>query len=914
MNNITLYRNSSPLFNLIERGKRSVESAAISRALLSDDTLTIKMKSRLVLDIKINDYFVLFGSIYRLNVLPNVNKISDSEYEYNITAEGLMYDMKRCKYFNADGTGQKFNLEFPLIGTIETFLICLKNNMQRLSLDWEIGNFTNGETKTITFGDDSCLSALQKICAEFKVDFWVKIENSKIVVHTGDFGRKLPIKFEYGKGKGLYSLNRSNVDDNDIINRLYVLGGTENIPNGYRNFSTNLLLPDSDFVEDQNLIKNFGLKEGSINFEEIYPKRTGKITALGNTKFKFVDSGMDFDLNAKEADGVTTKYLIAGTSAKVSMKTGPLAGYEFEIKKGGYSHLSKEFEIIPFTNDSGQKFPDVDSEAFQFSVGDEYVILDIVMPDSYIKNAENELLVKGLEQFEIHKNAKVSYDLEIDSAYMEKIGIGNFDIGDYVTAVDKPLGINKMLRINSTTVTFIENGVYNPYKYKVVIADSYEINYASQVILDVKEIKNVLSITNLGNINYSKLGLKTTQELQNLTFDTDGYFDPENIKPESIETNMLSIGAKSQQVSCSVVFELMVDGNKNKVKANSGVIYSQTFDKTWNITENSITLPDDGFRYVYAVCSKSGTDAVIEFTQEKIKFDDDVNDFYFLLGILHTVVDDVRVLSITIGTTTINGGLIRTGTISSLDMQTYFNLDTGEIKGKIKFLNGSDGFTSIDGGLLMSEVIEVGDEVNVNAFVSGKTDVGDTTGTSVRFGAGAEYEDRNTAPFRVQHNGKMIAENAEIKGKIFAQSGEIADFKIEGSQIMQTTTFNGGPWTIYSTYTSITSSSILYRTIQSSVDDIKEVVFGITSAPSTGDYGAMALIRNNIIDPLPGSRNVALRLESKNAANNIALQIINGDIAIGSNTGKTVQILYKNQNLQDRHLDFQNGILIGYTL
>ncbi|MEG1020042.1 MAG: hypothetical protein RSE50_00875 [Myroides sp.] len=733
------------------------------------------MKSRSVLDIKINDYFVLFGSIYRLNALPNVNKISDTEHEYDIVAEGLMYDMKRIKYFNTDGTGQKFNLEFPLIGTIETFLICLKNNMQRLSLDWEIGKFTNGETKTITFGDDTCLSALQKICDEFKVDFWVKVENDKIVIHTGDFGRKLPLTFEYGKGKGLYGLNRSNVDDNDIINRLYVLGGTENIPNGYRNFSTNLLLPNSDYIEDANLIANFGLKEGSITFEEIYPKRTGKITALGDTKFKFIDSGMDFDLNAKEADGTTTKYLIAGTSAKVHFNTGNLAGYEFEIKKGGYNHASKEFEIIPFTNDSGQKYPDVDSEAFQFALGDEYVILDIVMPQTYIDNAENELLVKGLEQFELHKNAKVSYDLEVDPAYMEKIGIGNFDIGDYVTVVDKPLGINKMLRINSTTVTFIENGVYNPFKYKVVIADSYEINYASQVVLDVKEIKNVLSITNLGNINYSKLGLKTTQELQNLAFDTDGYFWPENIKPESIETNMLSVGAKSQQVSCSVVFELMVDGNKNKVKANAGVIYSQTFDKTWNIAENNITLPDDGFRYVYAVCSKTGTDAVIEFTQEKIKFDDNVNDFYFLLGILHTVVDDVRVLSITIGTTTINGGLIRTGIISSLDMQTYFNLDTGDIKGKIKFLNGSDGFTSIDGGLLMSQIIEVGDETERNAFISSITDDGDE---SIRIGAGAPYSDKNNAPFRVLDNGKMIAENAEIKGKIKSDEGSIGGWQI----------------------------------------------------------------------------------------------------------------------------------------
>lgn len=894
---LILYRNNSPLFNLVERGKRSVESAAITKSLRIDDSVTIRMNSAYVLDIKINDYFVLFGEIYKINVLPNVVKSNDSGYDYDITAQGLMWELKNCKYFNADLNGQKFNLEFPLIGTIETFLLCVKANMQRQSLSWDIGNYTNGETKTITFGDDSCLSALQKICDEFKTDFWIKIEGGKLVIHTGDFGRKTPFTFEYGKNKGLHGLNRSNVDDNDIINRLYVLGGTENIPNGYRNFSTNLLIPTNDFIEDQQSIAKMGLREGSITFEEIYPKRTGKITALGNTKFKFIDNTMDFDLNAKESDGVTTKYLIPGTSAKVHFNTGNLAGYEFEIKKGGYNHTLKEFEIIPFKNDSGQSFPDENSEAFQFAEGDEYVILDIVMPQSYIDNAENELLVKGLEQFELHKNAKVSYDLEVDPKFIEKIGIGNFGIGDYVRIVDKPLNIDKMLRINSETITFIEGGVYNPCNYKVTIADSYEINYASQVVLDVKNIKNVLSITNLGNINYSKLGLKTTQELQNLVFDTDDYFWPENIKPESIETNMLSVGAKSQQVSCSVVFELMVDGNKNKVKANAGVIYSQTFDKTWNIAENNITLPDDQYRYVYAVCSKTGTDAVIEFTQEKIKFDEDVNDFYFLLGILHSVVDDVRVLSITIGTTTINGGLIRTGTISSLDMQTYFNLDTGEIKGKIKFLNGSDGFTSIDGGLLMSEVIEVGEDGDINAFLSGKTDSGDTTGTSVMIGAGSNYQNRNIAPFRVLKNGEMIAENAKIKGEIEATSGK---FTGEINAISGTFGDTNGENYFEISSNGIESPKGWIVTGDYSGNDKKMVqIVGTTGAP-------MITIRDEKTD---GTFHTCLLLSAKNGSSgNVALDIPSGAIRIQNQTG--INTVIRVPGTITRDYTFLNGILV----
>ena len=202
MNNITLYRNGSPLFNLIERGKRSVESATLNRVMLSDDSVSIKLNSREKLDILINDYFVLFDSVYRINTLPSLVKNSNTSYEYNITAQGLMFDMQRCKYFNADATGFGPDLEFPLIGTLEVFLLAVKNNMKRFSANWELGNFTNGETKTITFGDDTCLSAMQKICNEFKTDFWIKYENGKYVIHTGDYGKKVPLKFEYGKGKG----------------------------------------------------------------------------------------------------------------------------------------------------------------------------------------------------------------------------------------------------------------------------------------------------------------------------------------------------------------------------------------------------------------------------------------------------------------------------------------------------------------------------------------------------------------------------------------------------------------------------------------------------------------------------------------------------------------------------------------
>lgn len=896
MNNITLYRNGSPLFNLIERGKRSIDSATLNRVLLSDDSVTIKMKSREKLDTLINDYFVLFDSVYRINALPSLTKNAENYYEYNIVAQGLMFDLKRCKFFNADATGFGPDLEFPLIGTIEVFLLALKNNMRRFASNWEIGTFTNGETKTITFGDDTCLSALQKICDEFKTDFWIKYENGKFVIHTGDYGKKVPIKFEYGKGKGLYSLSRNNVDDNDIVNRLYVFGGTNNIPNEYRNFSKRLKLPGADYLEDAGSISAFGLKEGSITFDDIYPHRTGKITSLGDTKFKFSDSTMDFDLNEKEADGVTTKYLIAGTSAKISVKTGNLAGYEFEIKKGGYNHATKTFEIIPFKNDQGQSFPDEKTEAFQFAVGDEYVLIDIVMPKTYIDNAENELMQKGLEQFELHKNAKVSYDLNVDPAYMEKIGVGKFDIGDYIQVYDEVLGIDKVLRVNQITTDFIQSGEYNPYRTKIVIADSYEINYASQVVLDIKEIKNVMSITNLGKINYSMLGAKTTQELLNLTFDSEGHYDPEKIKPGSIETNMLAVGARNQQISCSVIFYVMYDNDKNKIKVNPGIIYSQTMDKEWNISENVETIPDDQFRYVYGKCSKTNQTGSIVFSQEQIKFDSDANDYYFLIGILHSVVEGVRVLSITVGTTTINGGLIRTGIISSLDGQMTINLDTQEIKGKIKFTDGSDGFTSIDNGLLMSQVIEVGNETERNAFISSVTDAG---AESIRFGAGADYTHKNDAVFKVLQNGKMIAQNADIKGVVYATSG----------------TFTGTINAHSGTFGSIINNKYFQITSDGIESSNGWIVTGDYTS-SSRSFVQMAGNNNtqlSIVNEKPdGKFHTGISVDVRNGnGGNVALHIHSGSIKVGNSEGLTTGITYKDSLGNNKTMMFTNGILIG---
>ena len=93
--------------------------------------------------------------------------------------------------------------------------------------------------------------------------------------------------------------------------------------------------------------------------------------------------------------------------------------------------------------------------------------------------------------------------------------------------------------------------------------------------------------------------------------------------------------------------------------------------------------------------------------------------------------------------------------------------------------------TTIDGGLVTSGTIQVaGDN---NSILAGMTGNG-TAASSIRFWAGASFENRATAPFRVQQDGSVVMTKATVEGIINAISGYIGGFKIEPGKIGYGTT------------------------------------------------------------------------------------------------------------------------------
>jgi hypothetical protein len=101
---------------------------------------------------------------------------------------------------------------------------------------------------------------------------------------------------------------------------------------------------------------------------------------------------------------------------------------------------------------------------------------------------------------------------------------------------------------------------------------------------------------------------------------------------------------------------------------------------------------------------------------------------------------------------------------------------TLSIKGKLAVGSDVGGATVVDGGLVTAETIALGGD-EIKAGITGK-DEGDD---AVRIWAGNTEENKDNAPFRVMQDGRVVAENADIKGKIRATEGELEKVVVKGS-------------------------------------------------------------------------------------------------------------------------------------
>ena len=701
MEQIVITHQNGERLHLFSKQRPSAISKATQKvALLSDDLVSLTVVSAEPLNFDFGDVITIFGKPYRLNQLPEPTKEGERKYTYEVTLEGTQYDLIDVIYKLPEGCyGEQ------LYGDLEAHLNALIWNLNRIYPGkWILGTFpADTPYKNLNATGKNCLQVLQEYCEQYGVEFSIVI-NTAEGTYTLNIVEKVgvtqPFTLQYGRGKGLYKLQRKNINNAGITTRLYAYGGSNNLGSSYGH--NKLCLPGTtrltSYVESATGRARYGIKENEKTFDDIKPERLGEVTSLGGNVLSFADSSM-FDLNEREQDGTTTKYLIEGATAKVTFQTGNLAGYSFDVRK--YDHTTHTFVINKFTDENGTVFPSETSAAFQIAVGDKYIIEDINLPQQYITDAEARLLEQATKELEKVEQPQVSYALELDAQFFAKtfgqeVSAEVLHVGDFIRIVDEGVGVDKEVRI-----TRIERNLLKEHSYSITLADTVQKSNAVRVINEIKDINDVINLNGLADPAVARRRWQTAQELLSMVFDPDGDYFSEKIKPLSIETAMLAVGAKSQQfVLKNVTFEPNYNSSYIYLRISAGTLEHYAISEegvvAWNIAGETLTLDTSSAYYIYARCSKANATGSWLITTTQYKVEDVAGYYMFLVGTVSSpqtipgTLEAVRSVSLTYGFSTVNGRHIKTGRIESTAGNCYFDLDNNRIGGVLQFVK-SDG-------------------------------------------------------------------------------------------------------------------------------------------------------------------------------------------------------------------------------
>ena len=656
--------------------------------LLGEDIIRSSFNSRNILDITIGDYITYDNVKYYVNNLPNIKKNSSNSFDYDIVFESEYYELLKTQFMDLDE-----NSDFYLVGNVETFVDLIITNMNRTHTGWAKGtcNQTNTDYKLLSFSESNCMQVLQRLCEEFEGEFYF---DGKDICFTDKAGSDPGLTFKYHQG--LRNITRQTLSEKNIVTRLYAFGSKRNLVSNYRDYSRRLkfVVEDKSYLEKN--IDKYGTIEHTEIFNDIYPHREGTISSVDAGDItKFTDNGMDFNLN---------DFLLPGVTAKLHFNSGNLGGYEFEVYS--YNNATKEFTIIAFRDEQGYDMPNA---TLKPAIGDKYVLIDIFLPQSYIDTAETNLLAKAQAYLDNNCNPRVTYLLEPDWRYF-KANLIELKIGDSITIEDTDLDTNILTRIVELT-----KSLANEYKYTLKLSEHLEPQLIQRLYSEQEGLKQKIEIGDVGDIIRSRWSWRTSEELRTMVFDTDGYFDMGNIRPASVETGMLSVGAKSTQF---ILKEVQVEGNhtgdKSRFYASAGELIHLSIAeeiRTWTLSENTQdSLVDETAYYIYAKCMKESAytgQIIVDSVQRK--FDDDPTYYYFLIGVLHSVAEGVRGVSLTYGQTIINGKFITTGSIIADRLNISNVADIGNIiLGNTGYIRttGKDSYVSPTGSI--TNIIDYG--------------------------------------------------------------------------------------------------------------------------------------------------------------------------------------------------------------
>lgn len=385
-----------------------------------DDYLSVTLDSQKCVTLELNDWTVWEGRKFWCVETYTPKQTGRRKWTYSVKLYGAASLIKQALMLNTEDSPV-----FSYTATAREHVALVVKNLNRWMggiTDWKVGKVEATGNIVVDYseglyGND----ALKKIADEAGTEWW--IEGMTVNVCRCERGDEVTL----GYGNGLLSIERDSADNVKFFTRLFPIGSSRNI-DAEKYGSSRLLLPSRATYVERNT--ELGIVEHfeQTAFQEIYPRRTGKVSSV-RKETKKGDDGKPFDIyyfTDGEMNFDPNEYEIGGLVKRVTFQTGQLAGlgndedgeHYFEVN---YNSETREFELItiwPYDDDT-----QVPGGVLEPKAGDTYILWNVRMPDEYYPIAEEEYATAVEKYMDEHCLDRSVYKCSTDYVALKKRGV-----------------------------------------------------------------------------------------------------------------------------------------------------------------------------------------------------------------------------------------------------------------------------------------------------------------------------------------------------------------------------------------------------------------------------------------------------------------------------------------------------------
>lgn len=695
--------------------------ASYTGAFMGERFVNCTVKSATSIQFLSGDYIDYRGERFVLDYTPTDKKISSSgtigdAFQYDLKFVSLKHELEKCLFLDVVLNDNEIHYtglsDVQVFGDAKVLADRILANLNRLykgADQWEIEVLKETDAQNITLSDSNCWEAVSLFKTLFDLNF--TLYGRKITV--GTVGKKINHTFKYGSGNGLTEIVRTATDGEAVVTRLKAYGGNRNLPRDYNKkgrvpesqYLPNLMLPGYsetlvDYIESENT-SVYGIREAVYKDDEIYPSisgvtandlisagvqttATGRIDEIVSVEPITKENQAYFNVWIKDI-GFNIKDYLTPTTALISMRDGNLGGYEFEI-----TNVIRDSSVagagykLTLNRNQDDNFILPDEKTF-IKPGDHFVLLEIYMPEVYVKTAERRLLTKAQEYLAEYDHVKATYSINMDKVFMAKnptIGDTMCE-GDLIQIVDTDLQLDREIIIQNLAVKL---GGIVP-EYTVTLSDDPVATTLDRVQDNISNIEQNVTANKFDGTKEARRRAIELQLLKSNIFDPDG-----EIKDTFLQTMMLQVGANSMnyQMGKTTARPSLINMSFTNTSINLGTddvvhfAYGAANEKvsTWHIeTPFSGTGLDATKTYFVAIKASRDNLSAEWIVDENTYGVESVPGYYiFNFGILSEVVEGARIFSETRGNIYAYGDELSAGVISSVNRYSWFNLNTGDFQ------------------------------------------------------------------------------------------------------------------------------------------------------------------------------------------------------------------------------------------